>query len=123
MGRTIASIVGGRRACLPNHNLTSMEKMKMNSIKRLAVCAAGIAALACVGCGSSTKEVDSTTYVPAPAPAQIVVQAPPVQVIPPTTTTSTSMDKSSNSTNSSNGGTVDSSSSHHSESTTVTPSN
>jgi hypothetical protein len=96
----------------------------MNSIQRLAVSVLSIAALTCVvGCGSTTKEVDSTTYVPAPAPAQVVVQAPPVQVVPPTTTTSTSIDKSRDSSESSTGGTVDSSSSHHSESTTVTPSN
>ena len=96
----------------------------MNSFKRIAVSVVGITALACVaGCGTSTKEVDSTPYVPAPAPAQVVVQAPPVYVTPPTTTTSTSSDRSSNSTDSGSAGTVDSSSSHHSESTTVTPSN
>ena len=33
-------------------------------------------------CGSSTKEVSTTTYVPAP-PAQVIVQAPPVEVAPP----------------------------------------
>ena len=50
----------------------------MNSIQRIAISVVGIAALACVaGCGTSTKEVDSTTYVPAAAPA-VVVQAPPV---------------------------------------------
>jgi hypothetical protein len=96
----------------------------MNSIQRFAISVVSVAALACVaGCGSSTKEVDSTTYVPVAAPAQVIVQAPPVQVVTPTTTTSTSVDRSSNSSDSSNGGTVDSSSSHHSESTTVTPSN
>jgi hypothetical protein len=95
----------------------------MNSIQRIAISVVGIAALACVaGCGSTTKEVDSTTYVPAGAPAQVVV-APPVQVIPPTTTTSTSVDKSRDSSESSTGGTVDSSSSNHRESATVTPSN
>ena len=96
----------------------------MNSIQRIAVSVVGVAALACLaGCGTSTKEVDSTTYVPA-APAQVVVQAPaPVMVTPPTTTTSTSVDRSSNSSNSGIAGTVDSSSSHHSESTTVSPSN
>ena len=42
----------------------------MNSIQRIAISVVGIAALACVaGCGTSTKEVDSTTYVPAAAPA------------------------------------------------------
>src|SRR5208283_1417428 len=99
------------------------ELKEMNSLKRFAIGVVGVGALALVaGCGSTTKEVDSTTYVPAAAPAQVVV-APPVQVIPPTTTTNTSMDKSSNSSESGAGGTVDSSSSHHSESTTVTPSN
>jgi hypothetical protein len=102
----------------------------MNSVQRFAISVVAAAAFACVaGCGS-TKEVDTTSYVPA-APAQVIVQpAPvqivqpaPVQVVPPTTTSSTSVDKSSNSSNSNNGGTVDSSSSHHSESTTVTPSN
>jgi uncharacterized lipoprotein YajG len=96
----------------------------MNSIRRIAVSVVSIAAFACLaGCGTSTKEVDSTTYVP--APAQAVVQAPPVvAVTPPTTITSTSVDKSRDSSVSSTGeGTVDSSSSHHSESTTVTPSN
>ena len=93
----------------------------MNSIQRIAISVVGVAALAWVaGCGTSTKEVDSTTYVPAAAPAQVVVQAPPVVVTPPTTTTSTSSDRSSNSTDSGSAGTVDSSSSHHSESTTVT---
>jgi len=96
----------------------------MNSIQRFAIGVVGVAALTFVaGCGSTTKEVDSTPYVPASAPAQVVVQAPPVQVVSPTTTSSTSVDKSSNSSDSSNGGTVDSSSSHHSESTTVAPSN
>lgn len=99
------------------------ELKEMNSLQRFAIGVVGVGALALVaGCGSTTKEVDSTTYVPAAAPAQVVV-APPVQVIPPTTTSSTSMDKSSNSSESGVGGTVDSSSSHHSESTTVTPSN
>jgi hypothetical protein len=97
---------------------------KMNSIQRYAISFVSIAAFACLaGCGSSTKEVDSTTYVPAPAPAQVIVQAPPVMVTPPTTTTSTSSDRSRNSTDSGSAGTIDSSSSHHSESTTVTPSN
>jgi len=94
----------------------------MNSVQRFAISVVAAAAFACVaGCGS-TKEVDTTSYVPA-APAQVVVQPVPVQVVPPTTTSNTSVDKSSNSSNSNNGGTVDSSSSHHSESTTVTPSN
>jgi hypothetical protein len=95
----------------------------MNSAQRFAISIVSVAALACVaGCGSSTKEVDTTSYVPA-APAQVVVQPAPVQVVPPTTTSSTSSERSSNSSNSNNAGTVDSSSSHHSESTTVTPSN
>jgi hypothetical protein len=96
----------------------------MNSIQRFAISIVGIAALALVaGCGSSTKEVETTTYVPA-APAQVIVQAPVVDPVPPpTTTTSTTSDRSSNSTDSGSAGTVDSSSSHHSESTTVTPSN
>ena len=95
----------------------------MNSIQRIAISVVGIAALACVaGCGTSTKEVDSSSYITTPAPA-VVVQAGPVQVIPPTTTTSTSSDRSANSTDSGSVGTVDSSSSHHSESTTVSPSN
>src|ERR1700676_1852485 len=72
-------------------------------------------------CGSSTKEVDTTTYVPA-QPAQVIVQAPPVEVAPPTTTTSTSSDRSRTSSDSGSAGTMDSSSSHHSESTTVAPS-
>ena len=94
----------------------------MNSVQRFAISVVAAAAFACVaGCGS-TKEVDTTSYVPV-APAQVIVQPAPVQVVPPTTTSSTSVDKSSNSSNSNNGGTVDSSSSHHSESTTVTPSN
>jgi len=94
----------------------------MNSVQRFAISVVAAAAFACVaGCGS-TKEVDTTSYVPA-APAQVIVQPAPVQVVPPTTTSNTSVDKSSNSSNSNNGGTVDSSSSHHSESTTVTPSN
>lgn len=96
----------------------------MNSFQRIAISIVSVAAFAFVaGCGTSTKEVDSTTYVPAVAPAQVVVQAPPVMVTPPTTTTSTSSDRSNNSTDSGSAGTVDSSSSHHSESTTVTPSN
>jgi hypothetical protein len=100
-----------------------MEHKEMNSIQRIVISVVSIAAFACVaGCGTSTKEVDTTTYVPA-APAQVVVQAPPVQVVPATTITSTSADKSRDSSVSSTGGTVDSSSSHHSESTTVTPSN
>ncbi len=95
----------------------------MNSVQRFAISIVSVAALACVaGCGSSTKEVDTTSYVPA-APAQVVVQPAPVQVVPPTTTSSTSSERSSNSSNSNNAGTVDSSSSRHSESTTVTPSN
>ena len=95
----------------------------MNSIQRIAISVVGIAALACVtGCGTSTKEVDSSSYITTPAPA-VVVQARPVQIIPPTTTTSTSVDKSRDSSESNVGGTVDSSSSHHSESTTVSPSN
>lgn len=95
----------------------------MNSVQRFALSVVAVTAFACVaGCGSSTKEVDTTSYVPA-APAQVIVQPVPVQVAPPTTTTSTSVDKSSNSSDSNNAGTVDSSSSHHSESTTVTPSN
>jgi hypothetical protein len=96
----------------------------MNSIQRLAISFVSIATLACVaGCGTSTKEVDTTTYVPA-APAQVIVQAPPVEVAPPPTmTTNTSIDRSSHSTDSGSAGTVESSSSHHSESTTVTPSN
>ena len=95
----------------------------MNSIQRIAISVVGIAALACVaGCGTSTKEVDSSSYITTPAPA-VVVQARPVQVVPPTTTTSTSSDRSANSTDSGSAGTVDSSSSHHSESTTVSPSN
>jgi hypothetical protein len=94
----------------------------MNSVQRFAISVVAAAAFACVaGCGS-TKEVETTTYVPA-APAQVVVQPAPVQVVPPTTTSSTSSERSSNSTDSNNAGTVDSSSSHHSESTTVTPSN
>jgi hypothetical protein len=95
----------------------------MNSVQRFAIGVVSIAAFTCVaGCASSTKEVDTTKYVPAP-PAQVIVQPAPVQVAPPTTTSSTSVDKSSNSSESGNAGTVDSSSSHHSESTTVTPSN
>ena len=96
----------------------------MKSIKRIAISVVSVAGFALLaGCGTSTKEVDSTTYVPA-APAQVVVQAPaPVMVTPPTTTTSTSSDRSSNSTDSGSAGTVDSSSSHHSESTTVSPTN
>jgi hypothetical protein len=64
----------------------------MNSIQRLAISFVSIATLACVaGCGTSTKEVDTTTYVPA-APAQVIVQAPPVEVAPPPTmTTNTSI--------------------------------
>jgi hypothetical protein len=94
----------------------------MNSVQRFAISVVAAAAFACVaGCGS-TKEVDTTSYVPA-APAQVIVQPAPVQVVSPTTTSNTSSDRSSNSTDSNNGGTVDSSSSHHSESTTVTPSN
>jgi hypothetical protein len=96
----------------------------MNSVQRFAISVVTIAAFTCVaGCGSSTKEVDSTTYIPAAAPAQVVVQPAPVRVVPPTTTSSTSSERSSNSSDSNNAGTVDSSSSHHSESTTVTPSN
>ena len=50
----------------------------MNSIRKIVIGTVGVAALAFVaGCGTSTKEVDSTTYVPAAAPAQVVVQAPP----------------------------------------------
>jgi hypothetical protein len=95
----------------------------MKSIKRIAISVVSVAGFALLaGCGTSTKEVDSTTYVPT-APAQVVVQAPPVVVTPPTTTTSTSSDRSSNSTDSGIAGTVDSSSSHHSESTTVSPTN
>lgn len=96
----------------------------MNSVQRFAISVVSIAAFTCVaGCGTSTKEVDTTSYVPA-APAQVVVQAPVVQAVPPpTTTSSTSSERSSNSSNSNNAGTVDSASSHHSESTTVTPSN
>jgi hypothetical protein len=95
----------------------------MNSIQRFAIGAVSIVAFACVaGCGTSTKEVDTTSYVPAP-PAQVIVQPAPVQVVPPTTTSSTSSERSSNSTESGNAGTVESSSSHHAESTTVTPSN
>jgi hypothetical protein len=95
----------------------------MNSIQRIAISVVGIAALACVaGCGTSTKEVDSSSYISTPAPA-VVVQARPVQVVPPTTTTSTSVDKSRDSSESNIGGTVNSSSSHHSESTTVNPTN
>jgi ABC-type uncharacterized transport system auxiliary subunit len=97
---------------------------KMKSIKRIAISVVGVAGFALLaGCGSTTKEVDSTTYVPS-APAQVVVQAPPAVVVtPPTTTTSTSIDRSSNSTDSGSAGTVESSSSHHSESTTVSPTN
>ena len=96
----------------------------MNSVQRFGISVVSIAAFTCVvGCGTSTKEVETTTYVPA-APAQVIVQPAPVQVVtPPTTTTSTSSERSSNSSESGNAGTVDSSSSHHSESTTVTPSN
>jgi hypothetical protein len=97
----------------------------VNSIQRFAISVMGVAALILVtGCSTSTKEVDTrTTYVPA-APAQVIVQAPPVEAVPPpTTTVSTSSDRSRYSTDSGNAGTVDSSSSHHSESTTVTPSN
>jgi hypothetical protein len=96
----------------------------MNSIQRFAVSVVSVAALTLVaGCSSTTKEVDTTTYVPS-APAQVIVQAPPVEVVPPPTTTiSTSSDRASYSSGSGNAGTVDSSSSHHSESTTVTPSN
>ncbi len=95
----------------------------MNSVQRFAISIVSVAALACVaGCGSSTKEVDTTSYIPA-APAQVVVQPAPVQVVPPTTTSSTSSERSSNSSDSNNAGTVDSASSRHSESTTVTPSN
>lgn len=94
----------------------------MKSIKRIAISVVSVAGFALLaGCGTSTKEVDSTTYVPS-APAQVVV-APPVVVTPPTTTTSTSSDRSANSTDSGIAGTVDSSSSHHSESTTVSPTN
>ena len=94
----------------------------MNSVQRFAISVVAAAAFACVaGCGS-TKEVDTTSYVPA-APAQVIVQPAPVQVVSPTTTSNTSSDRSSNSTDTNNAGTVDSSSSHHSESTTVTPSN
>jgi hypothetical protein len=103
---------------------TQGENRDMNSVQRFAISVVSIAAFTCVvGCGSSTKEVDTTTYVPAP-PAQVIVQAPPVEPVPPpTTTTSTTSDRSSNSTDSGNAGTVDSSSPHHSESTSVTPSN
>ena len=94
----------------------------MNSVQRFAISVVAAAAFACVaGCGS-TKEVDTTSYVPA-APAQVIVQPAPVQVVAPTTTSSTSSERSSNSSDTNNAGTVDSSSSHHSESTTVTPSN
>jgi hypothetical protein len=95
----------------------------MNSIQRIIIGVVSIAAFACTtGCGTSTKEVDTTTYVPA-APAQVVVQAPPLQVVPTTTITSTSVDKSRDSSVSTTGASVDRSSSHHSESTAVTPSN
>jgi hypothetical protein len=96
----------------------------MNSIRRFSIGVVSIAAFALVtGCGSSTKEVHTTTYIPA-APAQVVVEPAPVEAAPPpTTTTSTSSDRSSNSSDSGSAGTVDSSNSHHSESTTVTPSN
>jgi hypothetical protein len=95
----------------------------MNSVQRFAISVVSIAAFTCVaGCGSSTKEVDTTSYVPV-APAQVVVQPAPVPVVPPTTTSSTSSEGSRNSSSSGNAGTVDTSSSHHSESTTVTPSN
>jgi hypothetical protein len=96
----------------------------MKSIKRIAISIVGVAGLALLaGCGTSTKEVDSTTYVPTAPASQVVVQAPPVMVTPPTTTTSTSSDRSANSTDSGVAGTVDSPSSHHSESTTVSPTN
>ena len=104
----------------------------MNSVQRFAISVVAVTAFACVaGCGSTTKEVDTTSYVPAapaqvivqPAPAQVFVQPAPVQVVPPTTTTNTSSERSSKSSESGNAGTVDSSSSRHSESTTVTPSN
>ena len=98
---------------------------EMNSVQRLTLSVLGVAAATfLVGCGTSTKEVETTTYVPAP-PAQIVVQTAPVPVAPPapTTTSSTSSDRSTTSTDSGNAGAMDSSISHHSESTTVTPSN
>lgn len=115
----------GRKRLIPHSQLRFYgEAKEMNSIQRLAISVASVAALTCVvGCGSSTKEVDRTNYITAAPPPQVVVQAPPAQVIPPTTTSSTSVDKASDSSMSSTGGTVDSSSSHHSESTTVTPSN
>jgi hypothetical protein len=98
-------------------------RKEMNSVQRFALSVVAITAFACVaGCGTSTKEVDTTSYVPAP-PAQVIVQPAPVQVVAPTTTSSTSSERSSNSSDTNNAGTVDSSSSHHSESTTVTPSN
>ena len=38
----------------------------MKSIKRIVISIVGVAGLALLaGCGTSTKEVDSTTYVPA----------------------------------------------------------
>jgi hypothetical protein len=96
----------------------------MNSIQRFAISVVSVAAFTwVVGCGSSTKEVDTTTYVPA-EPAQVVVQPAPAEAVPPpTTTTNTSSERSRSSSESGNAGSVDSSSSHHSESTTVTPSN
>ncbi len=95
----------------------------MNSVQRFAISVVATAAFTCVaGCGTTTKEVSTTSYVPA-APAQIVVQPAPAPEVPPTTTSSTSSEHSSNSSDSGNAGTVNSSSSHHSESTTVTPSN
>ena len=55
---------------------------KMNSIQRFAISVVSIAAFTCVvGCGSSTKEVDTTTYVPA-EPAQVVVQPAPAETVP-----------------------------------------
>jgi hypothetical protein len=116
--------IGGLESPSANRQPKSKGEIKMNSVQRFAISVVAVTAFACVaGCGSTTKEVEkTTTYVPA-APAQVVVQPAPVQVVPPTTTTNTSSERSSNSSDSGNAGTVDSSSSHHSESTTVTPSN
>ena len=76
-------------------------------------------------CSSHEKVSETTTYVPAPAAPQIVVQPaspPSVTVVNPSTTSTTTEERSMNSSDLGNTGTAETTSSFKSESTTVTPS-
>ncbi len=96
----------------------------MKFIKPLMVGAVSLACLIGVSACSSKRDTkETTTYIPAQRPADVIVQAPVVAPLPPTTTSSTYNRSASSTTSYPTSGSENTTSSHSSDSTTVTPGN